>query len=454
MDKISIEQIIWKTKNNVENISISAPTEETKKWIHAVGNMVGPEQIGVLILEDSDFELEIYVVDQSLEEKYMRFIIDERYIMSASEEQMLNQYCFVQNICASETMRRNLFEKYNKKYPDTHLMNYENIFLLLNHLYYAIVRRGVKELLYKSGLHMIAMHYSDLETANINLIGDSPSEMFEMPINLLRALNTEYGVRLLKYPENREKLKTLYMKKPDFFKEKKLNKFQCIFFERSVETEHIQEFMQGMEYLESWTEEVHEEQDLWEYLDYLNNRELLKGIAYFPVILNENKEELIYKAGYISHFLFNNMEYADAYIRGIYFSYGADYEYKKGDYEIQFLKDGLSMVNASEILSNCLWNYIHEAKMGHFLFFVIKEKGKIVGAMRIRRNVRLQDQIREAKAAKNKKLSSELIQFVKEYAKVKELKANIYDLREDVTEEMFDENMEVIVDYDEDEEWI
>ena len=71
----------------------------------------------------------------------------------------------------------------------------------------------------------------DVKTHEVNLLASSPAEIYEVPHRVVKAVNCEYGAKMLSDTRNREKLNELNRRYPDMFKAA-LNDSQCSYLTR------------------------------------------------------------------------------------------------------------------------------------------------------------------------------------------------------------------------------
>ncbi len=119
-----------------------------------------------------------------------------------------------------------IYHYYSSQHPQWHLKRYyTHEMRLLDHIHHCMTRNTIKELIYKANLDELAVRAP--KSYEINLLASSPSEIYDnVPMRILRAINTEYGAELLAKSEYREFLRELGGRYPDIFKEP-LNDAQC-----------------------------------------------------------------------------------------------------------------------------------------------------------------------------------------------------------------------------------
>ncbi len=119
-----------------------------------------------------------------------------------------------------------IYSYYSALHPEWHLKRYYTREMrLLDHIHHCMTRNTAKELLYKAGVDELAVRVNDAH--GINPSATNPSEIYgNVPMRVIRALNTEYGAVLLSETEYRGFLKEIGSQYPDIFKDP-LNDAQC-----------------------------------------------------------------------------------------------------------------------------------------------------------------------------------------------------------------------------------
>lgn len=107
-------------------------------------------------------------------------------------------------------------------FPECNIREYEltDINKYLDNLYFTLHKSGTREILYKSHLENIAFHLFEIE--NYNLLGQSPTDIFDLPINLLKIMNQKSMVDMIATEDLRRKAYETYVKFRDFLDIKKL----------------------------------------------------------------------------------------------------------------------------------------------------------------------------------------------------------------------------------------
>ena len=137
--------------------------------------------------------IEIYVFDIMLYpiSCFRRFIISEGLRMPEEEEEAFFAYAKEKTDCSEDAEEefRSFADKVCDVFPHWHFRPYSIRCKerALHHMYFASHRSGPRETLYKAGLWNIAFKLDEI--SSYNLIGSSPTDIFDVPFNLLRILN-------------------------------------------------------------------------------------------------------------------------------------------------------------------------------------------------------------------------------------------------------------------------
>lgn len=184
---------------------------------------------------DGEQYLEVIVYNERAfrEEKYRRFIIHRGYVMEENEEKDFVFWLGDTQLYYDPTDFINLQEEVAKYFcPDIPIRTYneEEAGAYIIRLYYS-THRGVKELLYKSGLEKTAQSLFDVDEYNV--AGRTPEEIVGIPLPLIRILEKNNFVDRIFTAEDRRKAEYLYRRFSSYFDKKCLpNRFQWMYLER------------------------------------------------------------------------------------------------------------------------------------------------------------------------------------------------------------------------------
>ena len=152
--------------------------------------------------------INVFIWDRKRGHSYKRFIIAEGHRLPEEDEKRFLYYLSKawneKSVCLDGINFWRFYKRVRKHLPQLHYRFYPEHRLeeAFNHLYYASFC-SCKEILYKAGLDKIAYFLDDIE--GYNIIGSTPSKiLFNMPLKLLRILNSSYLVTRLLSEAQRE----------------------------------------------------------------------------------------------------------------------------------------------------------------------------------------------------------------------------------------------------------
>lgn len=175
---------------------------------------------------------DIYIWDVLLSHNYERFVMEVGYALEEEQERRF-LHILSDNICFDEELLLRLVDTIKKEYAEYNLIQYADKRHILLHIYYSMHRAGVYEILYKAHLECLAVGLKDT-IEEYNLLGASPQEIFEVPIGMLRALNTSVGVRVLSTPESRKMAKKVYLAFHNYIHGSYINKYQWLYLKEQM----------------------------------------------------------------------------------------------------------------------------------------------------------------------------------------------------------------------------
>lgn len=243
--------------------------------------------------------------------------------------------------------------------------------------FYEEKRDLAREILDKADLSLIAEHIDEIE--EFNLIGSSPKTMFGgLPIKILRCLNTEPGILILKNEHAREALPGYFMKAPIIF-ESPWNLCQCLFwmdvsrYYKTIELrKEIIEVLKMLQWFETRA-------DYEKYKEYYLNREEIGKDAYLPLTPDFYEREEVYeKAEYILECI-RNEAYLNHLLYQQYARYHSCFEHHDEKFDVVILKNLNEFWQESEKQCNCVWNseYVEETALGKKVILSLRRRGKI-----------------------------------------------------------------------------
>ena len=243
--------------------------------------------------------------------------------------------------------------------------------------FYEEKRILIEEILEKAGLHCIAAHMSEIE--EINLIGSSPKTMLNgIPMQVLRCLNTEHGIGILKDAQMREPLIHFFRKVPIAFQDS-WNLCQCLFWRDIVihcpKTEQWKEVTKVFQVLKQF-----DNRDDYEgYKEYYWNRENIKNAILLPLVPEEHeREELYEKADYICECMLHEAGW-NHYLYQQYARHRRYFEYHDQEFDVVLLKNLQEFWEESEKQHSCVWgcDYVEEVAAGNKVILSLRKNGEI-----------------------------------------------------------------------------
>ncbi len=175
--------------------------------------------------------------------RFERFVFHEDYAWTPEQESMFSELCLNNPDCRYKYgFFDEIYDYYNEMHPDWKLKRYytESV-RLLDHIYHCMRKNTVKELLYKSGLDMLAKHAGGHD--DLDLLSSTPCEVYDgISMRTLRSMNCDEGGKILCSKKVRKVIKQLAMQHQDFF-DQPLNDAQCIYLgylcEKDLTTKEI-----------------------------------------------------------------------------------------------------------------------------------------------------------------------------------------------------------------------
>lgn len=243
--------------------------------------------------------------------------------------------------------------------------------------FYEEKRNLAQEILTKAGLEHIAEYVDEIE--EFNLIGSSPKTMFGgLPIKILRCLNTEQGILILKSEHARERLPEYFKKAPVLF-ESRWNLCQCLFWMDVSEYYKIIELRKEIIEVLRMLKWFETRDDYEKYKEYYLNREEIGKDACLPLAPNfYEREEAYEKAEYILECI-RNKEYLNHLLYQQYARCHSCFEHHDEKFDIVILKNLNEFWQESEKQCNCVWNsnYVEETAQGRKVILSLRQRGKI-----------------------------------------------------------------------------
>ena len=155
-------------------------------------------------------DIYFYIIDRRNEIVRRRFVIVPGYQMSAEREKEFLYFVNAEYTSFNLRVCGDFVKKLNEIAPELHLEEYRDFGMVLAHVYFTSFKSGFRELIWKvSGLENIAMNLHLIE--NWNLLAKNVEEAFDVPIKMLRKLNSVSAVEnILNMEEGRRNAKNVY----------------------------------------------------------------------------------------------------------------------------------------------------------------------------------------------------------------------------------------------------
>lgn len=182
-------------------------------------------------------DIYFYLVNRRNQIERRRFVIAPGYQMSSECEWEFLRYINSEYISYNLRTCGNFVNKMNKLDEGIHLKAYRDFGMILEHVYFTSFSSGFRELLWKAGgLEHIAMNIHLID--DFNFVGNDVEDMLDVPIKMLRKLNSIDNIEsVIKTEPGRKQVKKLYHRFHSILNNyKKLNQFQLRYLAESYET--------------------------------------------------------------------------------------------------------------------------------------------------------------------------------------------------------------------------
>ena len=325
--------------------------------------------------------LEVVIVDLQIARQYCCFIISEMTKMSEEQERLFDRYCSDTSFQMNRERQKELYSRYKDKYRELHLSNYDNCMYFFHHLYYVQQKGSIEEILYKAELDYLARGWKNLK--EINLIGTSPAEIFDMPVKILRACNSEWGLKLLITREMGLKITMFYERYPKYFWN--LGNSECV---RRYVAEVL--FQKDEKIMEKEDRKIlnylcDTELDRATYekcIEYWCIRDTIKSIyrlRLLPECDDESWGHLFEKADFILFYMVSAREYVDCCMKKRYYLQWRRMEWEQGLYRIFIPQNVEDVLMLSNQMHNCLWSYIDRLGQCEMMIAALERTDKFAG---------------------------------------------------------------------------
>lgn len=356
--------------------------------------------------------IDIYVWDVLQENGYKRFVITKGCLFEPEDEKQFKEY-MSSDILIEDSMAQVIIERINTEHADVHIMKYSDLRHVLLHTYYTFHRNGVREVLFKANLNVIAAGLDSIE--EYNLIGTSPQNILGLPIKMLRALNHKDGIGCLVRLMDREELRGIYTTFHGYICRGKLNKYQVLYLRElycSCEKLNKKKF----EFLGN----VRTDSQYYDYLKYVEYKQVVDD--YYPIL---PKYPQLNELGHMCEicnqieWYIENESYCNRRYLPVKYVYKRKYEYEDDVYQIIVPQDVSEILMEAAQQHNCVYNYVEDVILGDTAILFMRKKARNLKAL-VTIEVK-NGAILQAYRKFNEELYEEELAFVKKYARDKNL---------------------------------
>ena len=354
-----------------------------------------------------------------------RIIIAPNCLLSEEDECFLNEIdhtIFLVEENERVTNTAELIKELKTLAPEINMGEYEKTIDVLLHAYFASHRSGVKELLYKCGLHEIAKNLSVI--SGYNIVGTNLQEAFDIQVGLLKKLNHFECLEVLYDEHTRLMAKRVYREHHNALRGfKNVNLYMLMYLDSIGRSKPDKVVLESLATLESGVNdagEFIEGIDIYkQYMDYLNFREGFgKNHKHFPKFVNLDIES---SKRYMTLFDLSK-QYKEEGISEIVEKRHKEwtkFAYENDEYKVIIPRSMQEFLDESQQQDNCLFTMVDEILRGDCTVLFMRSKknlSKSLVTFEVRR-----DSIVQAKRRFNKAIEPKDKEFLQEFARVKNL---------------------------------
>lgn len=272
-----------------------------------------------------------------------------------------------------------------------------------------------KEILGKSGLEYVAENIQNI--SEWNMIGSSPQDIINLPMGVLRALNSREGCTALEQKRSRELLSLFYKRCISCFDEI-WNPYQCLFWQDFYEWAEEDAIDKSLAKVLNKLRTISKYADYVKYKQYLHNRTLLSEYIELPVAPSKKTyKKMLEKAKYVlecvEHETVINKLFLEQAVKRAKF-----YAYEDEKYEVHMLKSLNDFLKESEYQKNCLWSFVELGCTGYTTVLALREKSKKevpFVTIEVRGNPMECPELLQMKGRFNKEVSDEVKEWIFAY---------------------------------------
>ena len=316
-----------------------------------------------VIKTGSSWYADIYIYIKK-ENRFERFIIAPNKKMSEEDEHKYINVYSVYEICICQRLFDFFMSEISEVAPELNVGNYKFKMESIIHIYYASFPSGMRELLYKSGLGVIANLICVMKDINDN--SSNLEEAFGMPVKMLRKLNTNLGAwEILKDAKTREKAAKIYGKYHSLLNDiSSIEIFQwqylcdCYDNNEMVDKKMLKDLGRLPIYFED--EDDNSEVIYNSYLDYKSNIRVIEervGRIFPRNIALDDPTKALSACKLAQLYKDNGYEYEQELVYMLY-DLQERYDYVDEEYIISPPESVAQMIKEAFSLKNCLCSYV------------------------------------------------------------------------------------------------
>ncbi|MBR6146855.1 MAG: PcfJ domain-containing protein [Lachnospiraceae bacterium] len=316
-----------------------------------------------VIKTGSSWYADIYIYIKK-ENRFERFIIAPNKKMSEEDEHKYINVYSEYEICICQRLFDFFMSEISEVAPELNVGNYKFKMESIIHIYYASFPSGVRELLYKIGLGLIANLICVMKDINDN--SSNLEEAFGMPVKMLRKLNTNLGAwEILKDAKTREKAAEIYGKYHSLLNDiSSIEIFQwqylcdCYDNNEMVDKKMLKDLGKLPIYFED--EDDNSEVIYNSYLDYKSNIRVIEervGRIFPRNIALDDPTKALSACKLAQLYKDNGYEYEQKLVYMLY-DLQERYDYVDEEYIISPPESVAQMIKEAFSLKNCLCSYV------------------------------------------------------------------------------------------------
>ena len=333
----------------------------------------------VYIRYKKEWFVDIYIYDfRKSIPKTSRFVIAPGFILSEKDEKEMFRYLDMSYIVFNERICDSFISEMNEIAPELHLRYYDDFCRVLLHTYYTSHKSGVREQLFKMGLDEIGYFLDVIEEYNV--LGSNVSNAFDLPLQLLRKLNTWFGIlKVLKNEQTRFLAKKIYEKYHSQINDiKVLKEYQWKYLVDCYESGEILDkvVLKQLGNIYFDIDSYFNIDDLYnEYKMYRRNRSSIGEYRrIFPLYPDINDTDKFFALSDIVKSYVENGPYIDTQIRIKSAMWREDYSYEDEHFVIIVPTCLEHILQEADNMKNCLYTYVFSIIKDHTIVVFMRDK--------------------------------------------------------------------------------